>query len=246
MTFKEFNKEINFPEGQVIGKKSENISQLNDPKVDVNQKGTVLLESLNDKKNEEVSQEAYNKLNQLVKMKEDDLVDKYLLETVLKERIQEKMASIFSTITPEKVKELYASVKTSEERAALELLFKEYEEKDQLEKGKKKEIQKVIRATKIELENFQGQLVEQASYRNEHFRAAPETHFTTGKTETKTLSDTELKNLDTLLSDKNLSEGRLNKLERSLKSDFRKALVLANLPVKSFLSLLDQQKDQKI
>lgn len=194
----------------------------------------------------QVPKEATEELSKLMKLKEDELIDKYLLESVLKENIQEKLANIFSLLTPQIVKELYKSVENEEERAALELLLKEYEEKDQLEKEKKKEIQKVIRATKIELENFQGKILEQASYGNEHFREAPEKHFTTGKTETKTLSDTELKNLDTLLSDKNLPEGRLNKLERSLKSDFRKALVLANLPVKAFLSLLDQQKDQKI
>lgn len=194
----------------------------------------------------QVPKEATEELSKLMKLKEDELIDKYLLESVLKENIQEKLANIFSLLTPQIVKELYKSVENEEERAALELLLKEYEEKDQLEKEKKKEIQKVIRATKIELENFQGKMLEQASYGNEHFREAPEKHFTIGKTETKTLSDTELKNLDTLLSDKNLSEGRLNKLERSLKSDFRKALVLANLPVKVFLSVLDQQKDQKI
>lgn len=194
----------------------------------------------------QVPKEATEELSKLMKLKEDELIDKYLLESVLKENIQEKLANIFSLLTPQIVKELYKSVENEEERAALELLLKEYEEKDQLEKEKKKEIQKVIRATKIELENFQGKMLEQASYGNEHFREAPEKHFTTGKTETKTLSDTELKNLDTLLSDKNLPEGRLNKLEKSLKSDFRKALVLANLPVKAFLSLLDQQKDQKI
>lgn len=194
----------------------------------------------------QVPKEATEELSKLMKLKEDELIDKYLLESVLKENIQEKLANIFSLLTPQIVKELYKSVENEEERAALELLLKEYEEKDQLEKEKKKEIQKVIRATKIELENFQGKMLEQASYGNEHFREAPEKYFTTGKTETKTLSDTELKNLDTLLSDKNLPEGRLNKLERSLKSDFRKALVLANLPVKVFLSVLDQQKDQKI
>lgn len=194
----------------------------------------------------QVPKEATEELSKLMKLKEDELIDKYLLESVLKENIQEKLANIFSLLTPQIVKELYKSVENEEERAALELLLKEYEEKDQLEKEKKKEIQKVIRATKIELENFQGKMLEQASYGNEHFREAPEKHFTRGKTETKTLSDTELKNLDTLLSDKNLPEGKLNKLERSLKSDFRKALVLANLPVKVFLSVLDQQKDQKI
>lgn len=179
-----------------------------------------------DSRRDSVSENAQKELESLIALKKTDLVDEYLLERVLKDNIQKKMASIFATITPEKVKELYASVENPEERAALELLFKEYEEKDRNEKEKKKEINAVIDQTKLELHYFQEDVVmENASYGSERL---------IDQTPDVKLPEKELKIFDRMLAGKGVIEGKLTKLEQSMRRDFRKAFLESGMDIRGF------------
>lgn len=180
-----------------------------------------------DSHKDSVSKTAQQELESLIALKKADLVDEYPWETVLKDNIQKQMASIFATITPEKVKELYATVKNPQERAALELLFKEYEEKDKNEKEKKKEINAIIDQTKLELHYFQEDVVmENASYSTK--RLIDQT------TEEYKLPEKELKIFDRMLAGKGVLDGKLTNQEQSMRRDFRKAFLESGMDIRGF------------
>lgn len=205
------------------------------------------IDSIN-KKDQEVSMEARNELDQLMKMKEDELVDKYLLETVLKDKVQEKVSNILSKIKANDVKELYKNAKTDEERKALDLLFKEYETKDALEKQRLESLRAVIKETQRELKYFQGQVMEQSAYKSENLRASNSIETASNLLDTTKISEEEMKSINTFLDGKGILTDKLTRLERGLKSDFRKMLKIlgSRASLKNILGILASQAKSKI
>ena len=236
------------PEVVVTGEKSEKRIKLDTHQVDVNQMSKDTVDSIK-KKDEKVSEEARNELGHLMKMKEDDLVDKYLLETLLKEKIQEKVSNIILKIKSNDIKELYKNAKTDGERRALDLLFKEYETKNVLEKQRLEEIRNTIKETQRELKYFlQGQVMEQTAYKVENLRASNIVEATSNVSDTKTISEEEMKTINTFLDGKGVLTDKLTRVERGLKSDFRKMLQILGerASLKDILGTLTAQEKSKI
>lgn len=238
----EYIYETTLPEIVVTGKKTKKQIGLPPVQVDIDQITSEAVDVLK-KNSEKISKEALSELNQLMKMKEDDLVDKYLLETVLKDKIQARIANIFSKLNIKDIKELYKNAKTDEERLALGLLFKEYEVKDTLEKQKLKEINKVIDETQLELKYFQGSVMEQSTYKAENLRASSVVETVSKGAGTNMISDEEMKNLNTFLDGEGVLTEKLTRVERGLKSDFRKLLQIVGerASLKSILGTLQSQ-----
>lgn len=181
-----------------------------------------------------IDRETENKLRALLKMSQKDLVAKYLLQTKLQDSVQQSLSQIFGKLDPKKIKDLYADAKLSpEEKQNLALLFKEYEVKTKEEQEKLAEINKVIQETRIALDNFQGQILEQAGYSAE----------TLIKREngTQKISENELKNLNKILDGDTLVEENLNKTEKKLRKAFRKAVETAGVAVKDFMKIFSDQ-----
>ena len=63
-------------------------------------------------------------LQDLMKMREEGLINEKHFKKVLKHDIQKRLESFFNKLTKEQVKQLYKSAKTDQEKAALQLLFK--------------------------------------------------------------------------------------------------------------------------
>ena len=171
-------------------------------------------------------------LQDLMKMREEGLINEKHFKKVLKHDIQKRLESFFNKLTKEQVKQLYKSAKTDQEKAALQLLFKEYKEQNRLEKQKNAEIKRAIEEAKVEADVLRGEIENSASYKAENYLQ---------RVKNNTVSDTELKNFDKIINGKTLAEGKLNKQEKSYKSAFRKAFVQSGLSAKDFVSLLHDQ-----
>ena len=171
-------------------------------------------------------------LQDLMKMREEGLINEKHFKKVLKHDIQKRLESFFNKLTKEQVKQLYKSAKTDQEKAALQLLFKEYKEQNKLEKQKNAEIKRAIEEAKVEADVLRGEIENSASYKAENYLQ---------RVKNNTVSDTELKNFDKIINGKTLAEGKLNKQEKSYKSAFRKAFVQSGLSAKDFVSLLHDQ-----
>lgn len=147
-------------------------------------------------------------LQDLMKMREEGLINEKHFKKVLKHDIQKRLESFFNKLTKEQVKQLYKSAKTDQEKAALQLLFKEYKEQNKLEKQKNAEIKRAIEEAKVEADVLRGEIENSASYKAENYLQ---------RVKNNTVSDTELKNFDKIINGKTLAEGKLNKQEKSYK-----------------------------
>ena len=119
----------------------------------------------------------------------------------------------------------------------------------------------VIERTKIELENFRGQVMEQNAAKVENFRNKSQnsnleksadhkkeaTEFNSSNNQ-ESISKTEKKNLNKILDGDFLVEEKFNKVEKGLRSDFRKLIDLVEntSSLKKVFNILKAQADAKI
>lgn len=129
---------------------------------------------------------------------------------------------------------------SAEEKNNLMLLLDKYKEAEN-EKAKDLEIQAMIQRVRVELQYFQGQVMEQSAYKAQNLREkspqessdqqktpsgekTPESQSTsTGNGE---ISEIELDNLEKFLGGKDILTDKLTRAEKSLKSDFMKMVEL--------------------
>ena len=185
-------------------------------------------------------------------LENEDALFKHFLGTSLEKNVKDKMGEILKDIDPERLKVIYEKL-TPEQRKNLELVFKKLENKENSEKIR--EINSVIRKTKIELENFKGQVLEQNAAKVENLRSeSPNSKIEKTTTEPnsfnnqESISKTEKKNLTKILDGDFLVEEKFNKVEKGLRSDFKKLIDLVGntASLKRVFNVLKAQADAKI
>ena len=185
-------------------------------------------------------------------LENEDALFKHFLGTSLEKNVKDKMGEILKDIDPERLKVIYEKL-TPEQRKNLELVFKKLENKENSEKIR--EINSVIRKTKIELENFKGQVLEQNAAKVENLRTEsqnPKIEKTTTEPNSSNnqelISKTEKKNLNKILDGDFLVEEKFNKVEKGLRSDFKKLIDLVGntASLKRVFNVLKAQADAKI
>ena len=185
-------------------------------------------------------------------LENEDALFKHFLGTSLEKNVKHKMGEILKDIDPERLKVIYEKL-TPEQRKNLELVFKKLENKENSEKIR--EINSVIRKTKIELENFKGQVLEQNAAKVENLRSEspnPKIEKTTTEPNSfnnqESISKTEKKNLNKILDGDFLVEEKFNKVEKGLRSDFKKLIDLVENTdsLKRVFNVLKAQADAKI
>ena len=184
-------------------------------------------------------------------LENEDALFKHFLGTSLEKNVKDKMGEILKDIDPERLKVIYEKL-TPEQRKNLELVFKKLENKENSEKIR--EINSVIRKTKIELENFKGQVLEQNAAKVENLRTEsqnPKIEKTTTEPNSSNnqelISKTEKKNLNKILDGDFLVEEKFNKVEKGLRSDFKKLIDLVGntTSLKRVFTILKSQADAK-
>ena len=191
-------------------------------------------------------------------LENEDTLFKHFLGTSLEKNVKDKMGEILKDIDPERLKVIYEKL-TPEQRKNLELVFKKLENKENSEKIR--EINSVIRKTKIDLENFRGQVMAQNAAKVENFRNKSqnssleksvdhkkETVELNSSNNQESISKTEKKNLNKILDGDFLVEEKFNKVEKGLRSDFRKLIDLVEntSSLKKVFNILKAQADAKI
>ena len=185
-------------------------------------------------------------------LENEDALFKHFLGISLEKNVKDKMGEILKDIDPERLKVIYEKL-TPEQRKNLELVFKKLENKENSEKIR--EINSVIRKTKIELENFKGQVLEQNAAKVENLRSeSPNSKIEKTTTEPnsfnnqESISKTEKKNLTKILDGDFLVEEKFNKVEKGLRSDFKKLIDLVGntASLKRVFNVLKAQADAKI
>lgn len=157
-------------------------------------------------------------------MENDDALFKKFLGTRLEGDVKKKIAEIIKDIDPNRIKVIYEKL-NPEQRANLEMLFEKVKLDSDAEKIR--EINKMIDKTKIEL-NYLDESVhtEQAGYKAQNLRREKQLEVNNhGDLEMSgKITEEELKSLNKILDGDTLIEEKFNKFEKSLKSDFRKAI----------------------
>ena len=188
-------------------------------------------------------------------LENEDTLFKHFLGTSLEKNVKDKMGEILKDIDPERLKVIYEKL-TPEQRKNLELVFKKLENKENSEKIR--EINSVIRKTKIDLENFRGQVMAQNAAKVENFKNKAqleksnnhkeEVSETNSSNNQESISKTEKKNLNKILDGDFLVEEKFNKVEKGLRSDFRKLIDLVEntSSLKKVFNILKAQADAKI
>ena len=190
-------------------------------------------------------------------LENEDTLFKHFLGTSLEKNVKDKMGEILKDIDPERLKVIYEKL-TPEQRKNLELVFKKLENKENSEKIR--EINSVIRKTKIDLENFRGQVMAQNAAKVENFRNKSQNSSLEKSTDHKketvelnssnnqeSISKTEKKNLNKILDGDFLVEEKFNKVEKGLRSDFKKLIDLVGntTSLKRVFTILKSQADAK-
>ena len=190
-------------------------------------------------------------------LENEDTLFKHFLGTSLEKNVKDKMGEILKDIDPERLKVIYEKL-TPEQRKNLELVFKKLENKENSEKIR--EINSVIRKTKIDLENFRGQVMAQNAAKVENFRNKSqnssleksadhkkETVELNSSNNQESISKTEKKNLNKILDGDFLVEEKFNKVEKGLRSDFKKLIDLVGntTSLKRVFTILKSQADAK-
>ena len=185
-------------------------------------------------------------------LENEDALFKHFLGTSLEKNVKDKMGEILKDVDPQRLKAIYEKL-NPEQRKNLETIFKKLENK---ENGAKiREINTALQESKVELENFRGQVREQNAAKVENFRnKSQNANLEKTTTELKSsnnqesISKTEKKNLNKILDGDFLVEEKFNKVEKGLRSDFRKLIDLVENTdsLKRVFNVLKAQADAKI
>ena len=190
----------------------------------------------------------------LVQKMQEILSDKDSLN-LLGKKLKENEANILSTLSVKQIKDVYEKL-NPEQRKNLETIFKKLENK---ENGAKiREINTALQESKVELENFRGQILEQNAAKVENFKNKAqleksnnhkeEVSETNSSNNQESISKTEKKNLNKILDGDFLVEEKFNKVEKGLRSDFKKLIDLVGntASLKRVFNVLKAQADAKI
>lgn len=193
----------------------------------------------------------------LVQKMQEILSDKDSLN-LLGKKLKENEANILSTLSVKQIKDVYEKL-TPEQRKNLEMIFKKFKTKENEEKIR--EINTALQSFKVELENFRGQVMAQNAAKVENFRNKSqnssleksadhkkETVEFNSSNNQESISKTEKKNLNKILDGDFLVEEKFNKVEKGLRSDFRKLIDLVEntSSLKKVFNILKAQADAKI
>lgn len=181
-------------------------------------------------------------------LEDKDGLFKNFLGTHLEKNVKQKMGEILKEINPERLRAIYEKL-NPEQRKNLETIFKKLENKENGDKIRA--INTVLRETKIQLDNFQGQVMEQNAASIRNFRENAQSHTETkpsSEASLNSISKAEKKNLNKILDGDFLVEEKMNKTEKSLKSDFKKLIDLVGntASLAQILRALKNQADSKI
>ena len=185
-------------------------------------------------------------------LENEDALFKHFLGTSLEKNVKDKMGEILKDVDPQRLKAIYEKL-NPEQRKNLETIFKKLENKENGEKIR--EINTALQSFKLELENFRGQVMEQNVAKVENFRnKSQNANLEKTTTELKSsnnqesISKTEKKNLNKILDGDFLVEEKFNKVEKGLRSDFRKLIDLVENTdsLKRVFNVLKAQADAKI
>lgn len=192
----------------------------------------------------------------LVQKMQEILSDKDSLN-LLGKKLKENEANILSTLSVKQIKDVYEKL-TPEQRKNLEMIFKKFKTKENEEKIR--EINTALQSFKVELENFRGQVMAQNAAKVENFRNKSqnssleksadhkkETVELNSSNNQESISKTEKKNLNKILDGDFLVEEKFNKVEKGLRSDFKKLIDLVGntTSLKRVFTILKSQADAK-
>lgn len=193
-------------------------------------------------------------LKAVLEWRQDEEVKK-LLASSLDKNIGKQLLNVLGGIDPNRLKTVYEKL-TPQERNNMEALLKKVE--NQENRDRVRLINWVIERTKIELENFRGQILAQNAAKVENFKNKAqleksnnhkeEASETNSSNNQESISKTEKKNLNKILDGDFLVEEKFNKVEKGLRSDFRKLIDLVEntASLKSVFNILKAQVDSKI
>ena len=188
-------------------------------------------------------------------LENEDALVKGFLGSSLEKSVKDKMGEILKEIDPQRLKAIYEKL-TPEQRKNLETIFKKLENKENEEKVR--EINTALQSIKVELENFRGQVMAQNAAKVENFKNKAqleksnnhkeEVSETNSSNNQESISKTEKKNLNKILDGDFLVEEKFNKVEKGLRSDFRKLIDLVENTdsLKRVFNVLKAQADAKI
>ena len=162
-----------------------------------------------------------------LEMMKEVLSDKEALK-LLEKKLEEKESKILLSLSEDQMKKVYQNL-PPQERQNFEKLFNKISV-DREQKAKKAELQRVIKDKKVELAKLEGGIRSGSTYKVENFRSKNESKEEVKRSSTENvssaISDQEMENLNKILWGKFLVEEKLNKVEKKLKSDFKKAIVM--------------------
>ena len=190
-------------------------------------------------------------LKTVLEWRQDEEVKK-LLASSLDKNIGKQLLNVLGGIDPNRLKTVYEKL-TPQERNNMEALLKKVE--NQENRDRVRLINWVIEMTKIELENFRWQVMAQNAANIKNFiPESPNSKIEKTTTEPnssnnqESISKTEKKNLNKILDGDFLVEEKFNKVEKGLRSDFRKLIDLVEntASLKSVFNILKAQVDSKI
>lgn len=191
-------------------------------------------------------------------LENEDALFKHFLGTSLEKNVKDKMGEILKDIDPQRLKAIYEKL-TPEQRKNLKMVFRKLKTKENEEKVR--EINTALQSFKVELENFRGQVMEQNAAKVENFRNKSqksnleksadhkkEATELNASNNQESISKTEKKNLNKILDGDFLVEEKFNKVEKGLRSDFRKLIDLVEntASLKRVFNVLKAQADAKI
>ena len=186
------------------------------------------------------------KLKAVLEWSQDEEVKK-LLASSLDKNIGKQLLNVLGGIDPNRLKAVYENL-TPQERNNMEVLLKKVE--NQENRDRVRLINWVIERTKIELENFRGQILEQTAFIPESPKSKIEKTTTepNSSNNQESISKTEKKNLNKILDGDFLVEEKFNKVEKGLRSDFKKLIDLVGntSSLKKVFNILKAQVDAKI
>ena len=190
-------------------------------------------------------------------LENEDALFKHFLGTSLEKNVKDKMGEILKEIDPQRLRAIYEKL-TPEQRKNLEMIFKKFKTKENEEKIR--EINTALQSFKVELENFRGQVMAQNAAKVENFRNKSqnanleksvdhkkETTELNSSNNQESISKTEKKNLNKILDGDFLVEEKFNKVEKGLRSDFKKLIDLVGntTSLKRVFTILKSQADAK-
>lgn len=191
-------------------------------------------------------------------LENEDALFKHFLGTSLEKNVKDKMGEILKEIDPQRLRAIYEKL-TPEQRKNLEMIFKKFKTKENEEKIR--EINTALQSFKVELENFRGQVMAQNAAKVKNFRNKSqnssleksadhkkETVELNSSNNQESISKTEKKNLNKILDGDFLVEEKFNKVEKGLRSDFKKLIDLVGntTSLKRVFTILKAQVDAKI